>query len=126
MPRFDLDAPTMTWIQVKGLLILPSIASIGKHFKFHSLVLEDILNTGQRSKLDIYQDQVFIVVRLLQYEETKQTLKDEQVSLVFGPNYLISFVEGTEDIFKPIKERLRQGSQRIRYPRLRLSCLYSS
>lgn len=109
-----IHTPSMTWIQVQGVSDAASVASIGKHFKFHPLALEDILSTGQRSKLDVYQDQVLLVVRLLQYEETTQSLKDEQVSIVFGPNYLISFVEGKEDIFKPIKERLRQGSQRIR------------
>lgn len=110
----SIHAPTMTWILVQGTSDPATISSIGKHFQFHSLMLEDIVNTGQRSKLDIYQDQVFMVVRLLQYVENTNTLKDEQVSIVFGPNYLISFVEGNEDIFKPIRERLHQGSQRIR------------
>lgn len=109
-----IDTPAMTWIQVYGVSNPGMVASIGKHFKFHALVLEDILSTGQRSKLDIYQDQVFMVIRFLQYVEETKTLKDEQVSLVFGPNYLISFLESNENIFQPIKERLRKGSQRIR------------
>lgn len=107
-----IDTPSMTWIQVLGVSDPGMITSIGKHFKLHALVLEDIMSTGQRSKMDIYQDQVFIVVRLLQYE--KEKLKDEQVSIVFGPNYLISFLEGDKDIFEPIRERLYQGSNRIR------------
>lgn len=109
-----IHTPSMTWIEVQGISDPTAIASIGKHFKFHPLMIEDILSTGQRSKLDVYEGQVFLVVRLLQFDENTQTLKDEQVSVVFGQNYLISFVEGNEDIFKPIKERLRQGSQRIR------------
>jgi magnesium transporter len=109
-----LGSPSMTWIQVYGVSNPAMVAAIGKHFKFHPLVLEDILNTGQRSKLDIYQDQVFIVVRLLQYDKLAKELKDEQVSIVFGPNYLVCFLEHDEDIFKPIKDRLRQGSNRIR------------
>lgn len=106
--------PTMTWIQVQGVSDPESIATIGKSFKLHPLVLEDILSTGQRSKLDVFDSQVFFVVRFLQYVEATQALKDEQVSIVFGPNYLISFAEGKEDLFKPIKDRLLQGSQRIR------------
>jgi magnesium transporter len=109
-----IDNPSMTWIQVYGISDPNMISSIGKHFKLHSLFLEDILTTTQRSKLDIYQDQVFIIVRFLQYEEKTKALKDEQVSFAFGPNYLITFLEGHEDIFKPVKERLRQGSHRIR------------
>lgn len=110
-----LNSPAMTWIQVYGVSNSQTIATIGKHFNLHTLVIEDILSTGQRSKLDIYQeDQVFIVVRLLQYDDETNLLKDKQISLAFGPNYLISFLECGEDIFKPIKERLHSGSQRIR------------
>jgi len=108
-----IDSPSMTWIQVYGVSDPDTIASIGKSFKLHDLFLEDIVSTGQRSKLDIFKNQIFIVTRFLQYEDDK-TLKDEQISILFGPNYLISFLEGHEDPFKPIKERLRQGSNRIR------------
>jgi magnesium transporter len=111
-----LVTPTMTWIQVYGHHS-DTIASIGNHFKFHSLVLEDILTANQRPKLDVYPDQVFIIARLLQYNTTLQDLKDEQVSIVFGPNYLVSFFEGQQDIFLPIKDRLRQSHHRIRKER---------
>jgi magnesium transporter len=107
-----IETPSMTWIQVQGASNSHIVASIGKHFKLHALVLEDILSASQRSKIDLYQDQVFLVARLLQYEE--KILKDEQVSLVLGPNYLISFFESDKDIFLPVKERLKQGNNRIR------------
>ena len=109
-----INTPSMTWIQVHGTSDPHMIASIGKRFQVPALFMEDIVSTGQRSKLDVLKDQVFMVVRLLQYEDRKETLKDEQVSIIFGPHYLISFLEGHEDIFSPIKERLRQGSNRIR------------
>ncbi len=107
-----IQTPAMTWIQVYGVSDPSMIASIGSRFQLHALILEDIVSTGQRSKIDIYQDQVFIVARLLQYEE--MILKDEQISIVFGCNYLISFLEDKKDIFEPIKERLHQGINRIR------------
>lgn len=109
-----INTPSMTWVQVWGVEDANEVASIGKHFHLHSLVLEDIVTTGQRSKLDIYQDQVFLILRLLSYDEKTKALKDEQVSIVFGPNYLISFLEGKEDVFHAIKDRLRTGSRRIR------------
>lgn len=109
-----MDSPSMTWIQVYGITDPAMVASIGKHFNLHSLMLEDIVTTGQRSKLDVYQDQVFMVVRLLQYDLSKKEVKDEQVSIVFGPNYLISFLEHDEDIFTAVKDRLRQGHNRMR------------
>lgn len=109
-----LKTPLMTWIQVHGVSDSSIIASLGSHFNLHALVLEDVLNTTQRAKLDTYQEQVFIVCRLLKYDEENHALKDEQVSIVFGPNFLISFLEKDEDIFRPIKERLRLGNNRLR------------
>ena len=109
-----LATPAMTWIQVYGVSDPGMVVSIGKHFKFHPLVLEDIITTGQHTKLDIYQDQVFVVARFLQYQDSIAALKDEQVSIIFGPNYLISFLERDEDIFKIIKERLHESNNRIR------------
>ncbi|MDP1880239.1 MAG: magnesium/cobalt transporter CorA [Parachlamydiaceae bacterium] len=109
-----LITPEKTWIQVNGVSDPRTVAALGKHFQLHPLVLEDIVTKGQRSKLDEYENQVFIVVRVLQYDEKHHCLKDEQVSIVFGPNYLICFFEGLDDIFKPIKERLKQENNRIR------------
>lgn len=103
----------MTWIEVHGVSDPSTLALIGKHFKLHPLVLEDIYNTGQRSKLDIYQDQVFVIIRSLQYISDTKGLKDEQVSIVFGPNYLICFLEGDQNPFQQIKERIAQKKNRI-------------
>jgi len=109
-----IQTPLMTWIQVNGVYDPNVIASIGGRFHLHALILEDVLNTTQRAKLDTYQDQVFLVLRLLKYSEDTHELQDEQVSIVFGPNYLISFLESGNDFFLPIKERLRQGNNRLR------------
>ncbi|MBA2368699.1 MAG: magnesium/cobalt transporter CorA [Candidatus Protochlamydia sp.] len=110
----SINQPTMTWIQVYGVNNPAMIATIGNRFKLHSLVMEDVLNTFQRPKLDIYEDQVFIVARSLIYEEIKGRITDEQISIFYGPNYLISFLESDKDIFAPIKERLRQAVNRLR------------
>jgi magnesium transporter len=110
----SMNNPSMTWVQIYGISDPSKISSIGEHFHLHPLALEDIINKDQRPKLDVYGDQVFIVVRFLQFVALTHTLKDEQLSIIFGPNYLITFFEGTEEIFEPIKERLRKGSQRFR------------
>jgi magnesium transporter len=109
-----IETPLMTWIQVYGVSDPSVISALGSHFHLHSLILEDVLNTTQRAKLDTYEDQVFIVSRFLKYNELDHELKDEQVSIVFGPNYLISFLEKDEDTFKPVKDRIRQGNNRLR------------
>ena len=109
-----LNTPSMTWIQVYGVSDPSIIASIGKEFKLHPLVLEDIMHTTQRSKLDVYDNQIFIVARLLYYSENNDELKDQQISIIFGHNYLISFLESKNEVFKSIKERLLFEGARIR------------
>lgn len=109
----SLENPAMTWIQASGVNDPALISAIGTHFKIHGLVLEDIMSTGQRSKLDEYNNQIFIVSRMLFFDAQKE-LHDEQISLIFGPNYLISFLETDDPIFKSIRERIRQGNNRIR------------
>lgn len=107
------DSPVMSWIQIDGGFDPQVISHIGQRFKLHPLVLEDILTRGQRPKIDVYQDQVFIVLRLLRYIENSHELKDEQISIVFGNHYLISFSENSQEIFEPIKKRLKQQGSRI-------------
>lgn len=108
-----LDSESMTWIQVHGLSDPTTLGIIGQRFKVHPLALEDTYNTGQRSKLDVYQDQIFIIVRFLKYLEDTKTLKDEQISIVFGDHFLICFLEGEEDPFQQIKERIFQKKNKI-------------
>lgn len=109
-----IPTPTMTWIQVYGVYDSDTVAAIGKHFNLHALALEDILSTGQRSKIEEYDNHLFIVARHLTFDEKTQEPKDDQVSLVVGPNYLISFLESSNGILTPIKERLKLSNSRIR------------
>lgn len=109
-----LNTPSMTWIQVYGVSDPSVIAAIGREFKIHPLVLEDIMHTTQRSKIDVFDNQIFIVARLLQINEANSELKDEQISLIFGKNYLISFLESKNQVFKSIKERLSLCGSRLR------------
>lgn len=108
----EIKTPTMTWIQVYGVSNPSIIATIGERFKLHPLVLEDILNTAQRPKLDVYDNQIFIIARFL--KKSTNGVEDQQVSFAFGNNYLISFLQGDEDLFKAVKERLRKGDTRLR------------
>lgn len=108
-----LETPAMTWIQVYGVHDVETISEIGKRFHLHPLVMEDIMTAGQRPKLDVYGDQIFVVTRLLRYDTRRQKLRDDQVSLVFGTNYLISFLERDEDVFQPIEERIQKKHHRL-------------
>ncbi len=108
----SLERPTVTWINIHGIFDAQAVEQLGAHFKLHPLMLEDIVTTGQRSKLDDYKKEIFIVLRLLKVS-AKQEVEDEQVSIILGPNYVISFEESPEDVFEPVRERIRKKNSRI-------------
>lgn len=97
------------WLNVHGLHDTELIASIGKAFKLHPLVLEDILNTDQRSKLDAYDDYLYIVARSFYQGKNSKSSGSEQISLIMGKHFLLSFQERSTGSFEPIRERLRNG-----------------
>jgi magnesium transporter len=108
------DTPTVTWINIDGLHDIEIIEKIGKHFGLHPLLLEDILNTEQRPKMEDHEDSLFIVLKMLYYDEEKHDITAEQVSIILGSNFVISFQEREGDVFKFIRERIRNGKGRIR------------
>lgn len=109
-----LDTPGKAWINICGIDDIQTIELVGKRFGLHPLLLEDIMSSGQRSKLDDYKDSIYVVVKMLNYNEENQQVEDEQVSLVLGKDYLISFLESKNNVFAPIYERLRPANSRIR------------
>jgi magnesium transporter len=109
------DKPTTTWINIEGVHELAIIEKIGEHFGLHPLLLEDIANTEQRPKMEDYGEYIFIVLKMLSHDEKTNEVKAEQVSLVLGLNFVISFQEGIQgDVFDPVRERIRNGKGRIR------------
>jgi len=87
---------------------------IANHFGIHSLVMEDILNTGQRPKMDDMDDYVYVVLKMLNYNEEDDEIDAEQISIILGQNFVISFQEKERDVFEPIRERIRKNKGRIR------------
>jgi magnesium transporter len=108
------QSPTVTWINIDGLHDVGLIEKIGKHFDVHPLILEDILSIGQRPKFDDSTDLLFVVFNMLSYDDTGRSIQSEQVSVILGPGYVISFQESPGDVFDPIRERIRTGKSRIR------------
>lgn len=108
------DLPTTTWINVEGLHDMALIEAMGKHFEIHPLTLEDIVNTGQRPKMENFESYVYIVLKMLSFNEKENLVSSEQVSLVVGRHFLISFQEMAGDVFEPVRERIRKGRGRIR------------
>ena len=108
------EEPTVTWINVEGLHDVKVIEAVGKCFGLHSLVLEDVLSIDQRPKLEDYDDYLYLVVKMLNYDEEKRALESEQVSLVLGRGFVISFQEKPGDVLEPVRERIRGRKGRIR------------
>jgi magnesium transporter len=107
------DKPTVTWINVEGLADAAALEKLGERFGLHALIVEDILATDQRPKVEDQGDYLYIVLKMLDYQQ--EEIIHEQVSLILGSNFVISFQEGREgDVFNPIRERIRSGKGRIR------------
>ncbi len=108
------DKPGITWINIDGVHQTEIIEAIGAHFGIHSLVLEDIVNTTHRPKMEDLENYIFIVLKMLYYEGNENEITAEQVSLIIGADFVISFQEKEGDTFDPIRKRLRNNSGRIR------------
>ena len=108
------DTPPVSWINIDGLHELGVIEKIGTHFGIHPLILEDIVNTGQRPKVDDFEEYIYIVFKMLIFDETTFHISSEQVSLILGPHFLISFQETEGDVFNFVRERIRKGRIQMR------------
>ncbi len=108
------DTPTVTWININGLHELGLIEEIGNNFEMHPLTLEDIVNTAQRPKYEDFDKYIFVVLKMIMFDEEKKEIISEQVSLILGSNFVISFQERTGDVFDSVRERIRSAKGRIR------------
>lgn len=101
----------VVWINIDGLRDVSVIERLGEIFGLHRLALEDVVNTHQRAKVDIYGDILFIVARMADLEHRANT---EQLSMFVGRNFVLTFQEEAGDCWNPVRERIRQGAGRIR------------
>ena len=109
------DRPTTTWINIDGIHQVDLIQKLGDCFRFHPLMLEDILNSDQRPKVEDFGDYLYIVLKMLHFDDASRSVVTEQVSIILGRNYVISFQEGKQgDVFDPIRERLRNNKGLLR------------
>jgi magnesium transporter len=113
----DFDPRKVTWINIDGLGDVEALRFLGERFNLHPLALEDVLNTGQRPKIEITADYVFVCVQMV-YQDNSHTVCGEQVSLFLGRNFVITVQEeGEYDVFDPVRERIRSGRGNIRRSR---------
>jgi magnesium transporter len=107
-----LSKDSITWIHMQGPMRADTIRNIGNIFKLHPLSLEDVLNKGQRPKVEEFDGLLFLIMSMPTINNGNISI--EQVSIFMGENYIISFHGGDTDPFDPLRNRLRQKSGRIR------------
>jgi magnesium transporter len=108
------DTPQVTWVNVSGLHDTELIKQIGEKFSIHPLVLEDILNTETRPKIEMTDKYVFIAMKMLTYNTTEHEIVTEQVSFILGDTFVFSFLEKSDNIFNPIQDRITNNYGRVR------------
>jgi len=107
--------PSVTWLDIEGVHDIEALEKIGHCFGLHPLVMEDILNTDQRPKIEDYGDYLYIVLRMLTNGSETGEIASEQVSLILGENFVLSIQEGAKgDVFEPVRTRIRNGKGQIR------------
>jgi magnesium transporter len=112
-----LKSKSKTWIQVRGLHDVETLKKVWEYFDLHPLVQEDVVSTSQRPKVEHYPGHIYIVLRMIVHRDdgnNGKKLQTEQISIVTGSNYVLSFQETDEPIFDPVLKRLQLHSTRLR------------
>jgi magnesium transporter len=110
---FPFKPGEITWVSIDGIHKVDIIAEIGRQLDLHPLFLEDIATIGQNPKVEDFGRYMFIILKSLTFDQAKGESAVEQISIVFGENYVITFQEHPGKIFDAIRERMRAGSARL-------------
>lgn len=110
----NLKDDHVNWINVDGLHDQEVILSVGEHFNLSPLVLEDIVNTDQRPKMIEEPDYVVVFLKQLSFVAERESISADQVTIILGKNYVITFQEKVGEYFNPIRERIRQNVGKLR------------
>jgi magnesium transporter len=108
------DSPTVSWVNIDGLHAVQVVEAVGEHFSIHPLVLEDVVSAGQRAKLEEHEGYLYVVLPMLSWNVEAGVVEVEQLSLILGPTWVITFQERVGDVFEPVRERVRSANRRIR------------
>ncbi len=104
----------IAWLNVSSIHDVGLIEALGKCFDLHPMTLEDIVNSTQRPKLEVFPEYLFIVLKMMTCGRDAGTVAIEHVSLILGQGYVISFLEDEGDVFDAVRNRIRSASGRIR------------
>ena len=108
------DTSTNNWINVAGTADTKIVAEIGQIFDIHPLVLEDIVNPRQRIKIEMFDDYIFVVLKMITYSQASESFHKQNVCLILGEHFLFSFHEEQDHVFDAIRKRLQRKGSRAR------------
>ncbi|MBN2431192.1 MAG: magnesium/cobalt transporter CorA [Acidobacteria bacterium] len=108
------DPATVTWLDITGIHDVSLIESLGLTFNIHPLVLEDITNTHHRPKIEYLNKYIFLVLKMITFDAATRRLGVEQISLILGEHYLLTFRENDASLFQPVMDRLQNARGRLR------------
>jgi magnesium transporter len=109
-----MQSSSVSWVDIDGIHDSALMESIGREFGIHMLVLEDIMNSTSRPKIEIFDDYVFVTLKMLEFDSRTASLNIEQLSLILSEKYLLMFQERPGDSFNPIRERIRTAKGKVR------------
>lgn len=104
----------ISWVNIDGTHSVDLIQSVGETFKIHPLIMEDILNTTQRPKIEINDDYIYVTLKMVFYDNEKETFTKEQLSIIFLKNLIVTIQEIPGDVFDNIRERVLMNKGRVR------------
>jgi magnesium transporter len=108
------ETPSITWVDIRGIGHQPTFERLGEIFHLHPLALEDVVNVPQRPKTDSYPEQQVVIGRMVQLE-ADQTVKSEQIAIVFGKGFVLTVQEDPDaDVLDSVRDRIRLDKGRIR------------
>lgn len=108
------DTVKTLWVNLAGLHDTSLIEKVCEIFGIHSLVIEDILNVNHSPKIEEHDNFLFLILKMIDFDKNKNDLNIEQISLILGKNYVITFQENIGDVFDIIRERIRTAKGRLR------------
>ena len=108
------DESLVGWLNVDGLHEPEVLRELRDHFDLHLLAMEDVASVGQRAKLDDYEGSIFLSLPVLSFHKATMTVEVEQLSLVLGPGWVLTFQESAGEVLEPVRERLKAAQGKIR------------
>ncbi len=108
------EKKSVSWIDMSGVHDVQMVEKMGEAFGIHGLVLEDILHTTQRPKLEEHDGYIYLVMRVLKWNDEANEIAQEQMSFVLGDQFLLSFQEVPGDVFEPLRERMKTPKWRTK------------